>query len=276
MQPEDIKNLALYCFSALIQADAAVFGLLAVFAVYQLQSLGSNQMNSYNLISSPGTSAKSDFEFLLLPIPLPAKYWILKKHGGSAYHIRLMRAAAFTDEWKSNVISTAKWSFCFLIIHAAFASFGLYFANELTPVLFVPPLLRIIIVLSTFVLLLAVISYLGYRFLSKESYGHVSDVPSIDLASLTVERLKSCMPHSNQYGHLYVIAADDTKFIDLTLGNAKQMNVAWLLKLKDGNFRTGRSCQILDDATLQSLIQEMQSNPETYWPGSQPGAGHGA
>jgi hypothetical protein len=266
MEPQDIKNLSLYCFSALIQADAAIFGLLAVFVVYQMQTLGNNQMNAYNLISSQGTSARPDFERLLLNIPQEAVHWILMRHSGSAYYTRLMTTAAFTEHWKVNVIKVAKWTFILLILHVAVSSVGLFYANELSPVLWTSAWARVFIGLSTFVLLLAVITRLGYRFLSKNSYGTIPEPPSIALASITIDEFKAHTPTNDEYGYLFSVKGhDDTRFISLKRGEKNTVSVNCITKASEGKYLSMRSGDSMDDDTLRSFLDGMRSDPKHYW-----------
>jgi len=266
MEPQDIKNLSLYCFSALIQADAAIFGLLAVFVVYQMQALGNNQMNAYNLISAQGTTAKPDFERLLLNIPLEAVHWILMRYSDSAHYTRLMTTAAFTEHWKLNVIKVAKWTFILLILHVVISSIGLSYANELSPVLWTSASTRIFIGLSTFVVLLAVISRLGYRFLSRNSYGTVPGPPSIELASITPEELKSRCPKNDEYGYLFSVGGHEkARFISLKRGERNTVSVSCILKTNEGRYLTMRSADRMDDDSLRSFVDGMKSNSEHYW-----------
>ncbi|MBX2991209.1 MAG: hypothetical protein KF749_08575 [Bacteroidetes bacterium] len=264
MEPQDIKDLSVYSFSALIQADAAIFGLLAVFVVYQLQALAHNQMQSYNLIAK--TTARHDFEQLLLPILVETKHWILMKHDGSPYYSRLLTTAAFTEYWRSNVINASKSTFILIILHVTITSIGLNYSMEVNPVLGIDARWRVIIGLATFVLLLAVISRVGYSFLSKNSYGRVPKTPSIDLASITPEQFRSCSPKNDKFGHLYSIKRHDkSKFIGFKRGSGNTVSVTCLLRSRDGRYVSVRSQEDMDDSNLQSFLQGMKSDPERYW-----------
>lgn len=263
--PEDTTTLALYTFSALIQADAAIFGLFAIFLVYQLQTLGNSQVNSISIASSHGPAVKNNVERLMLPIPPAEIHSILFKFRQSAYYNHLL-TIAFANHWKQAAIKTSKPMFAALIVHASISSFGLYSANKVEAVLRLEPNIRIQLGLISFILLLIAIAVLGYRSFSQDTQTIPIPPPLLDIKRISSKELRQLFPPEPSSQYLYSIeGVSQSRFLLIGFGDRNSLRLTCILKRQDLTFVSTHSADNLPEDKLNEFLERLKKDPDSHW-----------
>jgi hypothetical protein len=108
---------SLYLFSSLLQADAAIIGLGAIFIIYKLQSMDSNFQNALRLCMAAGYGEIGDLaKFIVITEDANKKRELLKRAEGQMHYDQL-KLLITIPERKISIKHSAKWPLIFLAIH---------------------------------------------------------------------------------------------------------------------------------------------------------------
>jgi hypothetical protein len=112
----------LYIVSTLVQADAAIFSLGAIFVIYRLQSLDSGFQNAFLAVGASNNSSRVN-ELLRLRHEnfLPSKAASLINYQGSV-HEPHMRTVAYTEIWKKGIMRRSIPIFVALVVHMSLSA----------------------------------------------------------------------------------------------------------------------------------------------------------
>jgi hypothetical protein len=177
---QELVNLGLYTFSALIQADAAIFALFAVFVIYKLQSLDSQVRTAIDICDTHGKLVIAAVRQLLQVTTDADRHGILMGFRASPY-VSQMRIVAFLPSWKEGLPRRAIPLIVVLVLHVSVSCLFLFQATNDQSVLCLPPIGRIGLALTTFVSLVAYISIIGYQMTKSKGLDIVPKVPALPL-----------------------------------------------------------------------------------------------
>ncbi len=122
---------SLYIFSSLIQSDAAILGLGAIFIIYRLQALDSSYQNSVAIgEGGRNTTIAQTIHQLALSTSYPEKAAILINFVGSPY-MATLRTVAYISLWKVTLTRRSLPLLASLAVHSSACAVLLYF----TPIL---------------------------------------------------------------------------------------------------------------------------------------------
>jgi hypothetical protein len=261
----NIINLGLYTFSALIQADAAIFGIFAVFMVYRLQTMDSYFQSSFNIASSIDSPVKDDVKRLLLPIPEAEVQRIMFDHRSTIYLSHLLTVATTGYQKKTTTRSSIP-VFIFLIVHVALSSIGLFYSGNSSNILCLDPTQRIVFSLILFVLLLSYIARSGYKSFSIISKKWKLSPPEISLESFTDSNMNPLFPNRTGISYLYALKESKLKrLIRLRLGDRGKLEISLLGITDDGGYITSPSVGQFEKDKLSEVLDAIKKNPDNYW-----------
>jgi len=259
-------NLGLYTFSALIQADSAIFGLFAVFLVYRLQALETNKQTSLNAGSSEHSPAKSEFTQLVLGIPLAQVHAILFRYSQSLFWGHL-KTVAFTPKWKSESLKSSIPIISSIVLHVALCCIGLYYSNDPCPVIFLSPTTRISTILILFVFLLIFIAVNGYRSFSNLAINNIDPVPVIEILKLDYQNFVNLFPHQRGVEYIYrIMHTNENRYIKLSIDAQERYYVRPVKVTDKKDLTVTYEIGLLGHHELEGVFNVLKRTPDTYWP----------
>jgi hypothetical protein len=261
----DIKNLGLYTFSALLQADAAILGLLAVFVIYRLQSLETNRKNAFDIALNHGSSKISDAERLFLGVNLAEIHAILHGHRKTVFWRNLV-TIAFTDNWKSESIKLAIPNAVTILVHIIVCAIGLYNANNCNSVFSLSPEIRIIVSLYLFVFLVILLLGTSYKSLKQLAVPTIPDYPKLNILLLSSENLKNFFSSEPGRRHLFKIRhKSENRFIMMWIPQNGLYVIQTILQASDDNFIVIKASQNMSEKELDDFVNDIKLNFDNYW-----------
>lgn len=263
---EEIKTLGLYTFSALLQADAAIFGLYAIFLIYRLQLIENNFRMAIELVYAHGDNAKQQVSLLLRPT-LPHELHGILLDAHNTQYLRQLLVVARTKSWREGLKLSAISTFLALTAHVAFVCLFLYGFNEARSVACLSPRLRIIACLVGFVAVLVTVLIANFRTLTDFTSEPPSSPPVLALKGLREEQL----PLLTGISHVYSRRdSQGQRLIRIRASGVRKegkmtYHLAFLTKTSSGELYKGVSLDDIIFEVLQIKLRESEESPEGFW-----------
>jgi len=259
-------NLGLYTFSSLIQADATIFGLFALFLVYRLQSLESNMQTALSIGRSQYSPAQTEFEQLVLGTPLSHVHSILFEYSRTIYFEHL-KTVAFTPKWKNQAIRSSIPVSLLIILHTACACAGLYHSSDFGPVLGLYPHARIFFILFSFVFLLAYIAFTGHRSFSSVTQKQIDPIPKLKLDRVDEQSIFTFFPEQPDIKYLYEVERPpDNRFVQLFIDGPDRYRLHPLRVTNSRDLTITHHIGVLSPQQLKEVVADIKNTPDKYWP----------
>lgn len=259
-------NLGLYTFSSLVQADAAIFGLFAVFLVYRLQALESNMQTALNVGRSQNSPARSEFEQLVLGVPMAQVHAIFFRYSRTIY-LDYLKTVAFTPKWKTQAIRSSVPVIVTIVLHASFCCIGLYYTSYCGLIFGFGPSGRIVFILISFAILLLLLAFTGYRSFSLIGRRSIDPVPKVNLQHLSDEAVVALFPSQRGVSHLYEVEdPKGNRFVQLSIDAAERYYFHPVKVTSNHDLTITYQIGLLAPEDLKRLLLDLRNTPDKYWP----------
>ena len=208
---DPVFTTALYIFSSLVQADAAILSLGAIFVIYRLQTLSS----AYDSAMAWGYGAfRGNHESLLMlgmSNSNPEKAAILMGWNESPYR-SLVATIAHTADWRRGAVRASLPLLWFLAIHCSLTAIFLLAMPAFIARADYFPLAWMVADVSLFVVLIIFVTVRVYRMLAIQQISASTFFPDISMPlPVDFADLRALFP-KNKFSRLYQFEIRGNKF----------------------------------------------------------------
>lgn len=130
-----METMAFYLFSSLLQADAAIIGLSAIFVIYKLQSLETQFQNAYAILSNaqprPGFDYSGFADDLLLAQDIRMQVGIFSTYNAQIAYRKQFELIIMIPELTKEIRTLVRLPLFLMGIHMASCAFLLWITPAL-------------------------------------------------------------------------------------------------------------------------------------------------
>lgn len=264
---EHLFTTSLYTFSALVQADAAILSLGAIFIIFRLQSMEGSYQNALLSLSSDSFTSNLARHANRIAVTRsdPERAAILLGFQGSFY-VSFLEIVAYTEHWKRKLIAQSTLPFLLLATHCAISAilflrapmFATANADEFRVLMIVD--------VSTFAALIFFIVSRAYRLVTFNSAERSESFENIDYPlPRNVADLQPLLPPDQRH-YMYRFRLDGQRFYLLVFSKRKDMFSLNFLTYSDTERKILSQKTVENKLTseLQQVWDDFLANPKNY------------
>lgn len=229
---QDVQTLSLYTFSALIQADAAIFGLFIIFLVYRLQLMEGIKKGAWDTLNLDDKMRKI-LSRISTSKNIAELFSMLFGMRGDRYR-PLLSVLIFTDSWKRKMSKNAMILIIVNLIHIVISCSFLYHSHNNSSFMCFSPMQRIIFGLFSFIISVFIISVVGWIMLFKQNlYSKELPPPLIDpLLNAEQKFIQDYLTSISTFGYFFCVGKPEMNiFVQLQRGANQLVTISlWIKK----------------------------------------------
>ena len=263
---DHLFTTALYIFSSLVQADAAILSLGAIFIIYRLQSFEGAYQNAFLALNSESLkNSASSFLRLATTSSYPEKAAILLDSFESFYR-NFVITIAYTADWKKKLIKTSIAPLFMLAIHISLSSIFLLRISTFIPSNTAEIRGLMIVDVVTFVALIFFITSTVRRLITSEDPNPEAVYLNIDrslpLDPKTLVALATSLTNRSMYR---MKIQNDSFYLIVTPMHQNLFGINFLLHdEKYGRILSQKSFVNRSPELLTELWTDFLKNPDSY------------